>query len=154
MERMKCTEQYIYFTGTKIWTSTCLAQYGWYCKSSLQSLGSGTHSMIQLASFPGCLPLCFLDRIHDLWTARRSGRRPGIPSTSSNCKVDSIMTYVDSVSVIMSTCPRCYCTFLRVLLRSPQTNGSGLHVSYCWLLRYCGGPSEASGTDPLIVLLL
>jgi len=45
-----------------------------------------------LASFPGRLPLRSLYRIRDLWTARRSGRRPGITSTSSNRKVDSIMT--------------------------------------------------------------
>jgi len=37
---------------------------------------------------------------------QRSRRRPGITSTSSNCKVDSIMTYVDSVSVIIATCPQ------------------------------------------------
>jgi len=24
-----------------------------------------------------CLPLCFLDCLHHLWTARRSGTRPG-----------------------------------------------------------------------------
>jgi len=29
----------------------------------------------------------------------------GISSTSSNRKVDSIVTYVDSVSIIMATCP-------------------------------------------------
>jgi len=46
-----------------------------------------------IASFPGRLPLRFLGRIHDLWTTWRSGRRPGITSTSSNRKVDSIMTY-------------------------------------------------------------
>ena len=61
------------------------------------------------------------------------------------------MMYVDSVSVTMAMSP---CTFLRVLLRSPQTNGSGFLVSYCWLLRYRGGPQEASGTDPLVVVLL
>ena len=33
-------------------------------------------------------------------------------------------------------------------------NGSGFLVSYCWLLWYHGGPPEASGTDPLVVLLL
>jgi len=54
------------------------------------------------------------------------------------------MTYVDSVSVIMATCP---CTFLQVLLRSPRTNGSSFLVSYCWLVRYRGGPPDASGTD-------
>ena len=69
----------------------------------------------KLASFPGRLLLRSLDRICDLWTARRSGRRPGSSSTSSNRKVDSIMTYVDSVSVIMAMCPR---TLLRVLLRT------------------------------------
>ena len=45
-----------------------------------------------IASFLGCLPLCFLDYIHDLWTTRRSRRRPGITSMSPNRKVDSIMT--------------------------------------------------------------
>ena len=43
---------------------------------------------------------------------------------------------------------------LWVLPRSPQTNGSGFLVSYCWLLRYRGGPPEASDMDPLVVLLL
>jgi len=105
----------------------------------------------KLASFPGCLLLHSLDRICNLWTARRSGRRPGISSTSLNHKVDSIMTCMDSVSVIMATCPH---MFLRVLLRSPQTNGSSFLVSYCWLLRYRGGPPEVSGMDPLVVLLL
>ena len=55
-----------------------------------------------LVSFPGCLLLPFLDCICDLWTTWRSGRRPGTTATSSNRKVDSIMTYVDSVSVIMA----------------------------------------------------
>jgi len=54
-------------------------------------------NLCRLALFPGRLPLRSLDCIRDLWTARRSGRRPGITSTSSNRKVDSIMTYVDSV---------------------------------------------------------
>jgi len=53
---------------------------------------------LDLASFPDHLLLRSLDCIRDLWTDRRSARRPGITSTSSNCKVDSIMTYVDSVS--------------------------------------------------------
>ena len=47
--------------------------------------------------------------------------------------------------------PTRYCTFLWVL---PWTNGSGFLVSYCCLLWYRGGPPEASGTDPLVVLLL
>ena len=34
----------------------------------------------RLASFPGHFPLRSLDRIRDLWTAWRSGRRPGISS--------------------------------------------------------------------------
>jgi len=58
-----------------------------------------------LASFPGRLPLHSLGRICHLWTAQRSRRRPCITSTSSNRKVDLIMTYVDLVSVIMATCP-------------------------------------------------
>ena len=58
-----------------------------------------------LASFPGCLPLHSLDSIRDLWTARRSGRRPDISCMSSHCKVDLIMTYGDSVSVTMAMCP-------------------------------------------------
>ena len=36
--------------------------------------------------------------------------------------------------------------FLRVLLRSPRTNGSGILVSYCWLLWHRGGLPEVSGT--------
>jgi len=34
------------------------------------------------------------------------------------------------------------------------TKGSGYLVSYCWLLRYRGGPPEASGMDPFVVQLL
>jgi len=64
------------------------------------------HSTSYIASFPGRLPLHSLDCIRDLWTTRRSRRRPSIASTSSNCKVDSIMMYVDSVLVIMAMCPR------------------------------------------------
>jgi len=73
-----------------------------------------TSSTVKLASFPGHLPLHSLDHIRDLWTTRRSGRRPGISSTSSNHKMDSIMTYmyVDSVLVIIAMCPR---TLLHVL---------------------------------------
>ena len=48
---------------------------------------------------PGCLLLCFHNRIHDLWTAWRSKRRPGTTPMSSNRKVDLIVTYVDSYSV-------------------------------------------------------
>jgi len=69
---------------------------------------------VKVSSFPGRLPLHSLDRIRDLWTTRRSGRSPGITSTSSNLKVMSyvdsvssnrkVMTYVDLVSVIMATC--------------------------------------------------
>jgi len=47
-----------------------------------------------------------------------------------------------------------YCKFSWLLLRSPQTSGSGFLASYYWLLRYRGGPLEASGTDLLVVLLL
>jgi len=47
-----------------------------------------------------------------------------------------------------------YCMFLQALLRGPGTNGSGFLVSYCWLLRYRGRPPKASGTDPLVALLL
>ena len=65
-----------------------------------------TTQMAALATFPGRLSLHSLDCIHDLWTNLRSGRRPGITSTTSNRKVDSIMTYVDSVLVIMAMCPR------------------------------------------------
>jgi len=43
---------------------------------------------------------------------------------------------------------------LHVLPEKSTTNSSGFLVSYCWLLRYRGGPPEASGTDPLVVLLL
>ena len=78
----------------------------WPVVNALWCRGKAPKRMPMLASFPGCLLLRFLDHIHDLWTARRSGRRPGITSTSSNRKVDSIMTYVDSVLVIMATCPR------------------------------------------------
>ena len=78
------------------------------CKCSTTLLTSGTVAIglncISLASFPGRLPQRSLDRIRVLWRARRSGRRPGITSTSSNCKVDSMMTYVDSVLVIMAMC--------------------------------------------------
>ena len=33
--------------------------------------------ILPLTSFPGCLPLHFLDCMCDLWTGQRSGRRPG-----------------------------------------------------------------------------
>jgi len=46
------------------------------------------------ALFPGHLPLCFFDRIHDLWTIRRSGKRPGTTHTLSNRKINLIMTHV------------------------------------------------------------
>ena len=84
-----------------------------------------------LALFSGHLLLRSLDHIRDFWTTRSSTRRPGISSTSSNCKADSIMMYVDSVSVILWQRSHArYCTFLRVLLRSPRTNGSSFQVSY------------------------
>jgi len=133
------------WVGGGVWVDGC----GWMGVQACVCV-----SVYALASFPGCLPLRSLDCICKLWASQGSGRRPGMSSTSSNRKVDSIMTYVDSVSVIMATCPQCYCTFLRVLLGSPQTNGSGFLTSYCWLLRYRGGPLEVSGTDPLAVLLL
>ena len=63
---------------------------------------------LQLASPPGRLPLHFLDWIRDLLTAQRSGRRPDLTRTSSNRKVDSIVMYVDLVSVIMATCPHMF----------------------------------------------
>ena len=100
-------------------TCECVIQMGWYsklhsCRHQLANVFSS-----KLASFPGHLLLCSLDRIRDLWTASRSGRRAGTSSTcmSSNCKVDSIMTYVDSVSVIMATCPR---TLLHVLASTTE----------------------------------
>ena len=59
-----------------------------------------------IASFPCCLLLCFLDSICDLWITQRSGRRLRISPTSSNCKVwIRLWCNVDSVSVIMATCP-------------------------------------------------
>jgi len=64
------------------------------------------------------------------------------------------MMYVDLVSVIMAMCPHMLLHVLASTMRSPRTNGSCFLVSYCWLLRYRGGPPEASGMDPLIVLLL
>ena len=65
-----------------------------------------------IASFPGHLPghlpLHFLECICDLWTIWRSWRRPSTTPTSSNYKVDFIMTYVDLVSVIMAICPHMF----------------------------------------------
>jgi len=54
-------------------------------------IGTAGHDAL-LALFPSHLWLRSLDHIRDLWTIRRSGRRPGISFTSSNRKVDSIMT--------------------------------------------------------------
>ena len=102
-----------------------------------------------IASFPGHLPghlpLHFLECICDLWTIWRSWRRPSTTPTSSNCKVDLIMMYVDLVSVIIA-----------IIMPTPEwsKNSSGFLVSYCWLLLYRGGPLEVSGTDLLVVLLL
>ena len=87
------------------------------CHAVMSTFWKTCSTSLELASCPGRLPLHSLDRICDFWTARRSGRRPGISSTSSNCKVDSIMTYVDSVSVIMATCPR---TLLHVLASTTE----------------------------------
>ena len=85
-----------------------MKQCHYRCNTQLLEVWNGSAmcciQVLSLASFPGRLPLRFLDRICDLWTARRSGRRPSISSTSSHRKVGSIMRYVDSVSVIMATC--------------------------------------------------
>ena len=78
----------------------CLTKY------SCWELPLCTERHIHVASFPCCLPLCFLDSICDLWITQRSGRRLRISPTSSNCKVwIRLWCNVDSVSVIMATCP-------------------------------------------------
>ena len=82
-----------------------------------------------LASFPGHLLFRSLDRICDLWTTRRSGRRPGISSTSSNRKMDSNMTYVDSVVVIMAMW---MCLFLRVVQRSCMRSRTERETAWEW----------------------
>jgi len=66
-----------------------------YLSSYLPISSNGHIHITVLASFQGHLPFRSLDCIRELWTAWRSGRRPGASSTSSNRKVDSIMTYVD-----------------------------------------------------------
>ena len=53
-----------------------------------------------LASFPGRLPLRFLDHICDLWT----WRRPGTTPASSTTRWTWSWCSADSVSVIMATC--------------------------------------------------
>ena len=59
-----------------------------------------TQTRLKVASFPGHLPLCSLDHIHDPWTARRSWYNFYVIKR----KVDSIMTCGDLVLVIMATC--------------------------------------------------
>ena len=82
------------WTRVFIWLLKVTTIYGW-----------STYMYTLPNLIPSHLPLCILDYTHDLWTAWRSGRRPGSTPTSSNCKVDSIMT-LDSVSLIMAMCPR------------------------------------------------
>jgi len=64
-----------------------------------------SHLSCSIASFPGHIPLCSLDR---MWPLNHPEKREKayITSISSKCKVDSIMTFVDLVSVIMATFPR------------------------------------------------
>jgi len=49
----------------------------------------------KLASFPGCLPIGFLDCVHDLWITWKSGRRPGTTRSWHN---------VGTVSVFRTMC--------------------------------------------------
>ena len=86
------------------WQITCF-----YTRTWLRLARLGSRARRSLVSRPPPAPF----RWPYTWRLNRpeKRRRPGISSTSSNRKVDSTMTYVDSVSVIMATCPR---TFLRV----------------------------------------
>ena len=88
-----------------------------YTTSSLK-WGEGVYSNMQLVSSISPHKNLREHYVHFQSSClHKNRRRPGTYSTSSNHKVDSIMTYVDSVSVIMATCPH---TLLHVLASTTE----------------------------------